>query len=86
MARVETPDRPAGPREVPVSGLLDLDARFRLPLGALDDLAAYEGHGSADVAGAPIGELDVGRFTARLDLSGGILQVTEFRGRIGRPA
>ena len=94
IARVETPDRPrAALARSPVSGLLDLDARIRLPLGGLDDLAAYEGHGTADVAGALIGGLDVGRVRARLDLSEGILQVTELRGRIvdrpeggGRPS
>jgi translocation and assembly module TamB len=86
IARVETPDHRGGPREVPVSGRLELDARARFPLGALDDLRAYAARGTADVAGATIGDLDVGRLKARLDLAGGILEVADLRGRmVDRP-
>ncbi len=86
-ARVETPDQKGGPREVPVSGRVGLEASVRFPLGALDDLRAYQAHGTADVAGATIGDLDLGRIRARLDLSGGILEVADLRGRmVDRPA
>jgi translocation and assembly module TamB len=82
IARVEMPARQGGPREVPVSGRVDLDAHIRVPLGALDDLKVYEAGGSADVAGALIGGLDVGRVSARLNLTGGILEVADLRGRM----
>jgi translocation and assembly module TamB len=86
IARVQTPDRQRNPREVSVSGRLDLDARVRFPLGSLEDIKAYEAQGTADVAGATIGGLDVGRVKARLDLDGGVLAVTELRGRmVDRP-
>ncbi len=84
---METPDREGGPREVPVSGRVGLEVSVRFPLGALDDLKAYQAHGTADVAGATIGGLDLGRMRARLELTGGILEVTDLRGRmVDRPA
>ncbi len=86
LARVEMPDRKGGPREVPVSGRLELEAGVRFPLGALDELKAYTAHGSADVAGATIGGLDLGRLTARLDLADGNLEVADLRGPDGRSA
>ena len=87
LARVETPDREGGLREVPVSGRVGLEASVRFPLGALEDLKAYQAHGTADMAGATIGGLDLGRIRARFDLTGGILEVDGLRGRmVDRPA
>ncbi len=80
------PGKKGGPREVPVSGRLGLEATAGSRSAALDDLTAYQAHGSADVAGATIGGLDLGRLTARLDLAGGILEVADLRGRmVDRP-
>jgi translocation and assembly module TamB len=73
-------------RDIPVSGRLALEATARLPLGDLDDMTAYTVHGAADLAGAAIGDLDLGRLKSRFDLKKGVLELTDLRGRlIDRP-
>ncbi|MGP0063775.1 MAG: hypothetical protein ACLQGP_09280, partial [Isosphaeraceae bacterium] len=69
-------------RAVPVSGRLSLEANARLPLGSLDDLKIYAVRGTADLAGASIGGLDLGRLKGRLDLREGVLEVADLRGRL----
>ncbi len=68
--------------KVPVSGRLDLRLALRMPLGTQHDLRAYRGEGTADLAGATIGSLRLGRLAARLGLSSGILDVAGVRGRL----
>ncbi len=69
-------------RAVPVSGRLALEATARVPLGALDDLKSYTIRGAADLAGAAIGGLDVGRLKGRIDLKEGVLELADLRGRL----
>ena len=67
---------------VPISGRLALEANARLPLGSLDDLKAYTVRGTADLAGASIGGLDLGRLKGRLDLQEGVMELADLRGRL----
>ncbi len=71
-----------GGQEVPVSGRLGLKLALRMPLGTLRDLKAYRGEGTADLAGATIGNLSLGRLAGRLDLSSGVLELVHVRGRL----
>ncbi|HZW31592.1 MAG TPA: AsmA-like C-terminal region-containing protein, partial [Isosphaeraceae bacterium] len=47
-----------------------------------DDMKAYTARGTADLAGASISGLDLGRLRARLDLVGGVLEISDLRGRL----
>ena len=69
-------------RSVPVSGRLALEATARVPLGTLDDVKAYIVRGAADLAGASIGGLDLGRLKGRLDMKEGVLELADLRGRL----
>ncbi len=82
MARLESTKPGKSSRAVPVSGRLDLQANIRFPLGSLNDWKAYQAHGVADVAGASIGTLDLGRLKGRVEMSDGFLEVADLRGRI----
>jgi translocation and assembly module TamB len=81
LARFD-PDGSGHPSAVPVSGRLGLEGNARLPLGSLDDLKVYTVRGSADLAGASIGGLDLGRLMGRLDLREGVLELADLRGRL----
>ncbi len=67
---------------VPVAGKLSLKANATIPLGALKDVKQYAFHGEATLKGAAIDNVDLGRVSARLDLENGVLDLTDFRGRI----
>ena len=82
LARLETPKHPEGGHPVPVSGRLDLAAEIRMPLGSLDDWKAYHAGGRADIAGAQIGGLDLGRLSGRMKMSEGVIEVADLRGRL----
>ncbi len=71
-----------GSRDVVISGRLAMEARARFPVGSLDDLKAYTVRGTADLAGASVGGLDLGRLKGRLDLHEGVLELTDLRGRL----
>ncbi len=81
LAQVESSSTRAN-RDVPVSGRLALEATARLPLGALEEMKAYTVRGAADLAGASIGGLDLGRLKARFDMKEGVLEVADLRGRL----
>ncbi len=81
LAQVESPSTRTV-RAVPVSGRLALEATARVPLGALDDMKSYTIRGAADLAGASIGGLDVGRLKGRIDLKAGVLELADLRGRL----
>ena len=75
-----------GVGEVPVSGRLGLRLALRMPLGTMGDLKAYRGEGSADLAGATIGGVGLGRLSGRVALADGVLDVADVRGRlVARP-
>jgi translocation and assembly module TamB len=61
---------------------LGLKATATIPLGALHDLKGYSFHGDLTLKGASIFQVDVGSVAARIDLAGGVIELTEFRGRL----
>ncbi len=82
LARLETPKHPEGTRPVPVSGRLELEAAIRFPLGSLEDWKAYTARGTADVSGAKVADLNLGRLKGRLDMADGIIEVADLSGRL----
>lgn len=72
---------------VPLGGKLSLKAQATIPLGALRDVREYVFHGEASLTGASIAGVDLGRLTAKLVLDQGVLELSDFRGRlVNRPA
>ncbi len=67
---------------IPVSGKLDLKAEATIPLGALRELKDYVFHGELSLRGASIFQVDVGTLAARLDLAGGVLELSDLRGQL----
>ena len=69
-------------RTVSVSGRLAVEATGRVPLGSLDDMKSYSIRGAADLAGASIGGLDLGRLKTKFDVKDGVLVLADLRGRL----
>jgi translocation and assembly module TamB len=65
-----------------VAGNLSLRARATIPLGALRDVKSYAFHGEATLKGANLAGVDIGHAVARLDLEDGVLELSDFRGRL----
>ena len=75
------------PLPFPVAGKLSLKAKATIPLGSLKDVKLYAFHGNATLTGASIDGVDLGELRAKVDLEDGVLDLTEFRGRlVDRPA
>ncbi|HEX8199881.1 MAG TPA: YdbH domain-containing protein, partial [Isosphaeraceae bacterium] len=72
---------------VPLAGRLTLKAKATIPLGALRDVKEYAFNGEATLKGASIAGVDLGLVAARLVLDKGVLDLSDFRGRlVDRPA
>ncbi len=72
---------------VPMSGKLSIKASARIPLGTLREIKSYTFHGQATLKSAVIDGVDLGLLRARLDLENGVLDLSDFQGRLfDRPA
>ena len=70
-----------------LSGKASLKAKAKIPLGNARDLKGYTFEGQATLRGATIDGVDLGRVDASLDLRDGVLELSDFRGRLlDRPA
>ncbi len=70
------------PVPVPMAGRLSLKARATIPLGSIRDVKLYAFHGQATLRGAFIDGVDLGQLQAQVDLENGVLDLTDFRGRL----
>ena len=70
------------PFPLPVTGKLAMKADATIPLGRLQHLNEYAFHGDLTLTGASIFRVDVGRLSARVDLDGGVLNLTKLRGQL----
>ncbi len=67
---------------IPLAGRLSLTADATIPLESFRDARGYAFHGDLELKGASIARVDVSRFAARIDLAGGVLKLTNLRGRL----
>ncbi len=62
------------------SGRLSVKANATIPLGRLRELRGYAFHGSVTLTGGTVAGIDLGRVTAELDLSDGVLELRRIAG------
>ena len=67
---------------IPIAGRFSITAEATIPLGTLRDLKAYGFKGDATLRGASLDNVDLGLVTTHVDLTNGVLTLTDFRGRL----